>query len=414
MASFKDWCELQARVKSDAVRKPFLLRYCYPPAARHCLSSENGDPFLAAALLPAMRTGETLDIPAHVSPKLLRATNEIQSLYRSWDKTLSQVRIKAPIRDEEYKPTNRPLLRGLFFSCGIDSFYSLFKNLADHPEDVESITDLIVVRGFDVLFERGAAVFKTMLANARTVSREVRKSVFPVATNIRDFATRFVDWGLTYHGAAMASVGLSLEAVFEKIHIASSYKHDRSVPWGSHPALDPLWSTERLSITHDSCESGRVDKTRFVAQFPIATDTLRVCTYLPFSGSMYNCGLCEKCVRTMVNLHIAGALDKCRTLPNFLDLRALRRMPIPTSEQRSYVEELVPRLGSSERDLAIRSALQEALSRKPRIRPRRTSPSPLMPIAMCAHPLLRLWVRLLRILGRSPPSSVFDLLRIVG
>jgi hypothetical protein len=238
-------------------------------------------------------------------------------------------------------------------------------------------------------------------------SRELQKNTLPVATNARDFGSEFVRWDRLYHGAAMASVGLALESVFDRIFIASSFSHDQ--PWGSHPALDPLWSTERCSFSHDGSDARRVDKIRFVAQLPIVMDTLRVCTLRPISGNIYNCGLCEKCSRTMVGLHIAGALGRCRTLPHCIDLRVLRSIPIP-EEVRSFTEELVTELGSSETDLAIRSALVEALYASGRRRAGRGLFSPLFFLAPYAPPLLRLWVGLWRALRRSPPSSIFDLL----
>jgi hypothetical protein len=409
VTSSKDWCELQAQVKSNTARKPILLRYCFPPTIQEFLSTENGDPFLVAVLLPAMKVNEAVEIPAYISPRLLRATDQIQALYKSWDKTLSKVQINAQVRDEHSMMMRRPSRRGLFFSCGVDSNYSLFKNYADHPNDEESITDLIVVRGFDIPFARDAPVFQTILSNARRVSRELGKNVVPLATNVRDFGTRFVHWAESYFGAGLASVALTLEGIFEEIYIASSFSYDQLFPWGSHPALDPLWSTECLSIKHDGCNTRRVDKTRFIAQFPIVTDTLRVCTYRPFSGSIYNCGLCEKCLRTMVALHIAGALQKSKTLPSSIDLRALRTVLVER-EVRSLAEELMTGLGSSETDLAIKSALQEALSRSGRPRPRRAPFSPLLPLAAHVPPVLQVWVRLWRALRRSPPSSIFDLL----
>ena len=60
-------CELRARVSGDALREPLPLWFRFPPAYRELLSSENGDPFVAALLLPAMRVGEPLRIPAPVS-----------------------------------------------------------------------------------------------------------------------------------------------------------------------------------------------------------------------------------------------------------------------------------------------------------------------------------------------------------
>jgi hypothetical protein len=411
VSSFKDWCELQARVKSDHARKPFLLRYCYPRELQEFLMVENGDPFLAAVLLPAMRTGETVEISGYVSPRLLRSSDEIQAIYRSFDKTLSYAQIKAVVREKHLTPMRRTSRRGLFFSCGIDSYYSLFKNLANHPQDEETITDLITVRGFDLSFASNPAVFRTMVANTRTVSREYRKNAVPVATNVRELAVRFVDWQSLYVGAAIASVALSLEGVFEKVYVASSYSHDQLIPYGSHPALDPLWSTEQLTIVHDAYETRRVDKVRFIAQYPVVTKTLRVCTYRPFSASIYNCGVCEKCLRTMVNLYVAGALHKCETLPNFVDLRILRRIPV-NEDVRSFIEELVTYLGTSETDLVIRSALEEALSKSADLRRRRRAfLLPVLPlVAHVPSRLLRLCVRVLRTVGRSPPLSIFDLL----
>ena len=415
----KGWCELQAHVKSDT-RKRFLLRYCFPQGLEESVSPHNGDPFLAALLLPAMKVQETLEIPAPVSPELLRSAHEIQALYKSWDSTLGIVQVKAQVGEVQSSRTSRPPRRGLFFSCGVDSYYSLFKNLESHSQDEETITDLIVVRGFDIPFAGpDFTIFQTILANARRVSNGLQKNVLPVATNIRDFGIEFVRWGRLYHGAAMASVGLALEDVFDRVYIASSFSPGQLCPWGSHPALDPLWSTERLSFSHDGCNLRRVDKIRFIVQYPIVMDTLRVCTLRPFSGDVYNCGLCEKCLRTMVGLYIARALERCRTLPNSIDLRMLRSIPIPQEDRyEDYAEELVADLGSSETDSAIRSALQEALSASARSRPSlEFSAAPyrslLLPIASRAPPLLRAWVRLWRALRRSPPSSIFDLFRFL-
>ena len=88
IASYKGWCELQAQVKSDTTKKPFLLRYCFPPRFEELVDPENGDPFLAALLLPAMKSHEALEVPVPVSRRLLLATDEIQALYSSWDKSL--------------------------------------------------------------------------------------------------------------------------------------------------------------------------------------------------------------------------------------------------------------------------------------------------------------------------------------
>jgi hypothetical protein len=52
---------------------------------------------------------------------------------------------------------------------------------------------------------------------------------------------------------------------------------------------------------------------------------LRVCLAL---DTDYNCGRCEKCLRTIINLRAAGASGKCQTLPEEPDLEAIASMDL--------------------------------------------------------------------------------------
>ena len=45
-----------------------------------------------------MWTGEPLEIAAPVSPKLLRAIPQIQSIYSCFDKELARIEVQAPVR----------------------------------------------------------------------------------------------------------------------------------------------------------------------------------------------------------------------------------------------------------------------------------------------------------------------------
>jgi hypothetical protein len=355
-------CELQAKVKTNAARKSFLLWYRFPRAFKNLIDPRNGDPFVAALLLPAMKAREALEIPAPVSPRLVSSAERIQAIYRNWNPGLSEVQVRAPVRrKEELSLGAAPSPVGLFFSCGVDSFYTLLRRTGSHPGGEETITHLIVLHGFDLFYgKRNSRVFDAVLTNARKVGRELGKSVLPIATNLRDFGDRFVHFGTLYHGAALASVGLALEQTFHRIYIASTHSSARLMPWGSDPVLDPLWSTERLSFMHADSEP-RVDKIRHIVQFPTVLETLRVCTIHSYAD-IYNCGSCEKCLRTMVALHIVGALRKCKTLPDSIDVGLLRDIHLRDRNARSFIEELVDALGSSEIDLAMKSALEESLS----------------------------------------------------
>jgi hypothetical protein len=313
-------CELRGWVESDASPDetdwfaPFPLWWRFPARCAPFLRVDNGDPWLAALLVLAMQTGEDLTIPAPVSPRLLGALADIQAVFTSFYKRLRPVTIVTSARGKAWPDEDAGV--GLFFSLGVDSYYSLMKNRREHPADSRSLTHLISVNGFDVTYEGDDGEFRlALLRNFERVAAAFDLTLVPVSTNIRRVGVRLVPW-TALHGAALASVVLALGGFFRRISIAASTTYDKLYPWGSHPVLDPLWSTETLEVVHDGCELNTIDKTAVVAQLPLALETLRPCAG---HGDEYNCGRCEKCLRTMLDLLAAGALERCQTLPHEIE-----------------------------------------------------------------------------------------------
>ena len=81
-----------------------------------------------------------------------------------------------------------------------------------------------------------------------------------------------------------------------------------------------------MEIVHDGCEATRVKKTALVAQSETALKNLRVCFFKP--EEVINCEKCEKCLRSKANLRAVGALDRCTTFKQPLDLEALANVKI--------------------------------------------------------------------------------------
>jgi hypothetical protein len=361
-----DCCELRARVRCDTDwvngGQPFWLWYRFPRMLEPFLDVNNGDPFLAALLGPAMVVGEALEISAPVSASLLHASSQIQTIYHCWDPALSRVRVVAPVRDEKPAAGSVRPRNALFFSLGMDSFYTLLKNTRDHPQDEETITDLVVLHGFDIFVDKwNTNVFDAVRERSARVAGELGKCLVPVAMNIRELSDQLVDWEELYHGAAMASVALALQPFFRRAYIAATYTYDRLFPCGSHPLLDPLWSTRSLTFVHDGLEASRPEKGGFLGRFPIAMETLRVCFENP--DDQYNCGRCEKCVRSMLCLHLGGALERCQTLPQTLDPELVRSTVIPNRSTRTLYRRLAAALGTTAADERLRVALHECLTR---------------------------------------------------
>jgi hypothetical protein len=355
--------ELRATVEGKALRKPFRLWYRFPTDFVGSIDPDNGDPFVAALLIPAMTTGEPIELDRPVSRRLRRSLREIQAIYRCWMPSLAAVRLEAPIRDSEPSPAPGRAGVGQFFSLGADSFYTLFKNLESCPSEDPRIRYLILGHGFD-RSRLDDAVFEQTVANARQVADTFGKELVVVATNVRALLSKFAPWGLLGHGAGMASVGLVAQEALRTIYIASSMSYAVMIPWASVPFLDPLWSTERLSFVHDGAELSKVQKLRFISRFPIVRETLRVCnSNRAVNGHYeYNCGTCDKCVRTAIGLHIAGVLDECTTLPPIDPEQVALRPPRHPVTNVAFTQELVAALGCSEQDRAIKAALERWLA----------------------------------------------------
>jgi len=332
----------------DFPGKTFEL--CYKATAGPLASDI--DPLLAAALLPAMKLGAPLHLANPISPKLLGAVDQIQDIFHAWDTALIPVSVKAPTKSITAADSVRQV--ACFFSGGVDSFYTILK----HRDEIDQ---LIFVHGFDIRLA-DADVWARISGSIHTAAAELGKPLIEVATNLQEFSDTFLHWNF-YHGAALASVALLLSPLFRKVYVPATHTYAQLLPWGSHPLVDPLWSTETVEIIHDGCEATRLDKVRLLANSATALKYLRVCyknRRAPWKD-VYNCGQCEKCLRTKINLYLAGALDRCATFDHRLDLEAISHLPIPNESVRAYILEnleAAQRLGT---DQALMQAMQNSL-----------------------------------------------------
>jgi hypothetical protein len=265
------------------------------------------DAGMALALMPAMRRGRTLRTSEPTSARLLSGLGAAQGLLHQWDERMRFVDVEAASAPRRASGDGV----GLFFSGGVDSFSALRRRRAQ-------LTHLVTVRGFDVT---GAEDWDAICAMARAVAAAEGLSLIEVETDARKAVTDLA-WFEHGHGAVLASVGLVLQSTLGRLIIGSSRDAESLVPAGTHPDLDPLWSTEALTFEHDEL-LGRDAKVAEIVGYEPAMQWLRVCWRRP---DLYNCGRCDKCIRTQITLWMAGGLGRCRTLPDTIDLKRVRRL----------------------------------------------------------------------------------------
>ena len=285
-------------------------------------SVAEGDPFLAALLPLAIHARKPLHIHSVVSEELLRGVNDIMRIWHSWNRRDTPVPVSS---DGVKRSEHGGVETGSFFSLGVDSFYTLLRNLREEHGE-RRISRLLLVHGFDIPLSE-ESFFRRIADRARKVADSMGVRLMTVSTNFRALDPFYAvggrfssEWGRSTHGAALASVGLILQGLLKHVLIPASHTYADPIAWGSHPQVDPLWSTESTRFIHDGAETTRVRKTLYLADHRVALDNLRVCAIKDFmtvqneaAGDLLNCGTCEKCVRTMLPLWIVGALDRCGT-----------------------------------------------------------------------------------------------------
>ena len=318
----------------------------------------NGDIGVALSILPSMRAREDLIVQSPVSGSLLRNIQHYQEIVSTWYPELVPIGVKANVADR----TSGERIAS-FFSGGADSFYTALKHR-------ETINDWILVRGFDISLEVAEDHLWSLTRDAAArAADEAGSRLVEIESNLRQLLQPGAQWGPRFHGVGMASVGLAMRHNVGKLLIPSSHTYRNLSPYGSHPLLDPLWGGDGLEVVHDGADMTRVAKVRAISECPAAMKYLRVCcTNVP---NRYNCGECEKCLRTAVNLYAVGALERCETLPDRLDLRAIRRQFFASENGRAIVQENLDALDNTKENLAVRRALKRTIGRRIPYRARR-------------------------------------------
>ncbi len=271
-----------------------------------CRVSRSGDPFLAAALLPAMAKGEPLVVEPGltVSPKLLNNLGLLQEIHHCWNPALKITSISAEMAP--VPPVNEGAFS--FFSGGVDAMYTFLERHAE-------LSHAVFIHGFD--FFAGREAFRKAVERNAKFIRSLGKTLIPVETNFFSFGYRHNLSRVLTQGSTLASVALLLG--FPRAYIPSSDHYSYLAPLGSHPLTDPLYSNESVAIIHDSADARRIDKIRRIAESEPALAALTVCS----EDMNVNCGQCAKCLRTMIPLELMGVTSAPFPWP--VSLKAIRR-----------------------------------------------------------------------------------------
>lgn len=276
----------------------------------------NPHTFLVACGIPALHhREERVFIDAEICPELrdglITAMAWIHHWYYEPDHKQPRIEAKIQAKAQSSRTAERA---GFFFSGGIDSLATLRANRLNFPlEHPGSIKDGLLVYGLEVYEPES---FEHVVNSLSHIAQDAGITLLPIYTNIRCLNDDWTFWEHEWEGAVFSSIAHAFGQRLTLAYIASTYDIPNMRPLGSHPLIDPNYSSSDLRIRHDTITLSRLAKTKLVADWDVAFNHIRVCNMTQhIQPGMLNCGKCEKCVRTMLALVGLGVLDQTRAFP---------------------------------------------------------------------------------------------------
>lgn len=282
--------------------------------------SETGNPWLVAMLPMAASLDEDIELSLPVDALLLENVRGVMKIWKEWYPELYSVEIRCPVNGYAEPKSTRT---ATFFSGGVDSYFSIARRMPQNPHGIPAVgkvDDLLTVWGFDVGVS-DEAQFRPLVGMLSESAQRLALNHIIVRTNLREVMPIYrKQWGPLTHGAGLAFIGLMLERRYGEIVLGSTYPYGVLSPWGSHPLVDPLFSTSGVTIVHDGAAMTRIGKTELAARLPETRRSLHVCQ----AAGLHNCSRCEKCYRTMIALDILGLKEAFNAVFDWSDYTLLK------------------------------------------------------------------------------------------
>jgi len=294
-------------------------------------------PFAPVAGALATALGEDVRFEAPVSEELLRGTEAANRRFAEWW-GYRAARLEAPNLGSEARGARV----GALFSGGMDTSATVVRSL--RGQTPERVTHLLSVYGSE--WKLSAATNDATWREIMVAAGEYGLPLIKLTTNAPELLRGRIGWPRS-HGASYASVALSLGPLFGSVMFGASQGPEEPGPHGSRADLIPLWSTSRTAVRIDAAELGKLGRAAVVASDPVALAHLKVCWV---RDGPRNCGRCEKCLRTMTCLAVAGALERTDRFDAPLTLEAIAAVK-PSRNSPPLIRELVDHMPNSQAEL---------------------------------------------------------------
>jgi hypothetical protein len=314
----------------------------------------------AALIFKAMRLGVDLHVVGRVSRDLLDRLDQFQDIWSLWRSDLYK-KIEVTADEETTEPRLDPARLDAAvcaFSGGVDATATIWRHRQKLAGRVSRRLHCgVLIRGFDLPLDNDQA-WGVACKSASAALDDIDVPFVRVATNWkRDVCT---NWEMEYVAGVLAVLRHWDEDVGTLL-LASAEDYNRLVtPLGSHPFPTQLLAGQDSTAKYDGGDMTRTAKVGMISRWPTGYNSLRVCWQGAMTG--YNCGKCEKCIRTKLNA-IASNSPLPRSLDGPLERGDILGIKEYGAGQRPLMEEIVAVAAQNNVSSPLIEAAQTSLTR---------------------------------------------------
>jgi hypothetical protein len=323
--SVGDRSRIEARfIYEDVDLPPITIFYEAGPPLGDALEA-TPEAFVLPGFPIAVWEGERrLKVEGALDTTLAGGLGRAGNLLSSWYENCGSVSLEPTDGFRAVSPASGQHSAALF-TGGVDAMAMLCENRRlvplDHPR---SIRTLVYAFGYSFLDRpegvespRMRARYEAQARRLEEMGERVGFTLVRLDTNVRRLDPKRDPFYFAAHsGAFMAPLVAAPRYVSDAFIASAGQGGAVQSPHGSHPMLDPYYSTSAVRVHHAQPQVGRIEKLAMIADWEPAYDTLQVCHGgLAPPPETVNCGTCEKCVRTRVALLALEALPRFNTFP---------------------------------------------------------------------------------------------------
>lgn len=353
---------LISNIKNELENKDINVFFAVEPEFANYLCYEQADAFVVPMLLRAIVTGQDIEVEAPLSEKLLhnlqygvvyaltksineniKYPNDVPTLEQTFKKYINY-RKREPIQviskgksSYDYKGN----AVGTGCSLGVDSFSVIKKYLLD--DDCMPNYRLTHFACFNVgafgthNTESTRSSFYREVNRIKQFAQKLNLPVVAVDTNLHEFYPELsFNWSNAFLNMGCV---LALQKLWNKYIFASDFSCDNfefDIFWNAKytPFLLPHLCTESTELINGDMEKSRSAKVNYIMNDDMVKQNLNVCLKEQYinnnnrhrdtKSNYINCGYCEKCLRTILQLEIYGKLEEYKDIIDLSEWQYLK------------------------------------------------------------------------------------------